>query len=141
VKSVANRPAHRQTPRMTSRIENTCVDCADPWALAEFWSKVLGIPIDEDCSPGDDEVGFETSSGSYLLFLKVPEPKTVKNRMHLCLEPQETREAEVERLLALGATMYDDRRNADGTGWAVLQDPEGNEFCVLRSAEERAATA
>jgi predicted enzyme related to lactoylglutathione lyase len=126
---------------MTSRIQNTCIDSADPWALAEFWSQVLDIPIDEDCSPGDDEVGFETSPGCYLLFLKVPEPKTVKNRLHLCLEPQQPRDAEVDRLLELGASMYDDRRNPDGTGWAVLRDPEGNELCVLRSAEERARTA
>lgn len=120
---------------------NTCFDSADPYRLAQFWSDVLGIPVDEDCKPGDDEVGFELGDGQYLLFLQVPEPKTVKNRVHLCLEPQQPREAEVERLLALGATMYDDRRNPDGTGWAVLRDPEGNELCVLRSAPERERTS
>ena len=67
----------------------------------------------------------------YLLFLRVPEPKQVKNRMHLCLRPTDRgRDEEVERILALGATMYDDRRDGD-RGWAVLADPEGNEFCVL----------
>jgi predicted enzyme related to lactoylglutathione lyase len=65
----------------------------------------------------------------------------VKNRLHLCLQPDIPRDEEVERLLGLGATLADDRRNADGTGWAVLTDPEGNEFCVLRSAAERAATS
>jgi predicted enzyme related to lactoylglutathione lyase len=126
---------------MTSTIKNTCFDCADPYPLAEFWSQVLGIPVDPDCEPGDDEVGFELGHDRYLLFLKVPEPKTVKNRMHLCLEPGQPRDAEVQRLLGIGATMVDDRRNSDGTGWAVLADPEGNELCVLRSAPERAATS
>jgi predicted enzyme related to lactoylglutathione lyase len=125
---------------MTSTIKNTCFDCADPYPLAEFWSQVLGIPVDPDCEPGDDEVGFELGHDQYLLFLKVPEPKTVKNRMHLCLEPGQPREAEVQRLLGIGATMVADHRNPDGTGWAVLADPEGNELCVLRSAAERAAT-
>lgn len=125
---------------MASRIQNTCFDSADPYPLAEFWSQVLGIPVDAECEPGDDEVGFELGHDQYLLFLRVPEPKTVKNRVHLCLEPQQSRDAEVERVLGLGATMVADRRNPDGTGWAVLADPEGNELCVLRSAAERAAT-
>jgi predicted enzyme related to lactoylglutathione lyase len=125
---------------MASRIMNTCIDCADPYSLAQFWSQVLDIPMDPNDSPGDEECGFDLAPGQSLLFLKVPEPKTVKNRMHLCLEPQQPREAEVERLLGIGAVMYDDQRNPDGTGWAVLHDPEGNEFCVLRSAAERAAT-
>jgi predicted enzyme related to lactoylglutathione lyase len=75
-----------------------------------------------------------------MLFQRVPESKTVKNRVHLDLEPSIARDEEVERILALGATMDADRRNPDGTGWAVLLDPEGNEFCVLRSAAERKAT-
>ena len=64
----------------------------------------------------------------------------MKNRLHLDLRPRdgETRDAEVERLLAMGATAFDDQRQPDGTGWMVLQDPEGNEFCVLRSREEAA---
>jgi hypothetical protein len=60
--------------------------------------------------------------------------------MHLDLEPVErTRDEEVERLLRLGATLYDDQRRPDGMGWVVLTDPEGNEFCVVRSRAERAA--
>lgn len=116
---------------------NTCINCADPYSLALFWSEVLNLPMDPQDAPGDDETGFDIGPGRQLLFLKVPEPKTVTNRLHLCLEPQQSREAEVDRLLTLGATLYDDRRNTDGTGWAVLRDPEGNEFCVLRSARER----
>ena len=71
----------------------------------------------------------------------MPEPKTVKNRVHLDLEPTDrTRDEEVERLLKIGATLVADHRRPDGTGWVVLADPEGNEFCVERSAAERAAT-
>lgn len=71
----------------------------------------------------------------------MPEPKTVKNRLHLCLRPEASREQEVERLLGLGATFVADHRNPDGSGWAILADPEGNEPRVLRSEAERAVTA
>jgi predicted enzyme related to lactoylglutathione lyase len=71
----------------------------------------------------------------------VVEKCTVKNRVHLELQPTDrTRDEEVERLVALGAKLVDDRRRPDGTGWAVLTDPEGNELCVERSAAERALT-
>jgi predicted enzyme related to lactoylglutathione lyase len=120
---------------------NINFDCANAYQLARFWSEVTGHPIDEDCKPGDDEVAIDVPGGAALYFSEVPEPKTVKNRLHVCLQPDGPREAEVERLLALGATLLADRRNPDGTGWAVLGDPEGNEFCVLRSAVERAATS
>ena len=123
---------------MTSVIENTCIDSANPYQLAQFWSQVLDLPVDPECAPDDEEVGITLGDDRWLLFLRVPEPKTVKNRMHVCLQPQQPRDREVDRLLGIGATMYDDRRTPDGKGWAVLQDPEGNEFCVLRSAPERA---
>jgi Glyoxalase-like domain len=77
---------------------------------------------------------------SRLLFEKLPEAKSAKNRIHLDLQPVgRTRDEEVERILALGATLVADHRRPDGTGWAVLADPEGNEFCVERSAAEKAA--
>jgi predicted enzyme related to lactoylglutathione lyase len=126
---------------MPSSVLNVSVDCADPYKLSQFWSEVTGNPIPEEDQPGDDEVGFQLNDDTALLFLRVPEPKTVKNRLHLCLQPDIPRDEEVERLLGLGATLVDDRRNPDGTGWAVLADPEGNEFCVLRSAAERATTS
>ncbi|GKQ37081.1 VOC family protein [Streptomyces sp. A012304] len=122
---------------MTSKIRHTTIDSSDAHALASFWSEVLGQPIHQDDEPGDEEALIE---GAGLLFVTVPEKKAVKNRVHIDLQPQDrTRDEEVERLIALGATLVADRRNPDGTGWAVLADPEGNEFCVERSAKERAA--
>lgn len=119
---------------MASRASNFCIDAADPWAQTQWWAAVLEdftLPEDEDQGPDDEECGLVGPDGRYLLFLRVPEAKTVKNRMHLCLRPTDrSRDEEVERILALGATMYDDRRDGD-RGWAVLADPEGNEFCVL----------
>jgi len=126
---------------MPSSVLNVSIDCADPYTLCQFWSQVTGKPIPEEDQPGNDECGIELDGGIDMLFLRVPEPKTVKNRLHVCLQPDGLRDDEVERILGLGATLVDDRRNPDGTGWAVLADPEGNEFCVLRSAAERAATS
>ena len=122
---------------MPSALDNLVVDCADPYELAKFWTQVVDKPIHAENEPGDDEVAIELDSGLTLLFIEVPEAKTVKNRLHLCLRPDVPRDTEVERLLSLGATLVDDRRNPDGSGWAVLADPEGNEFCVLRSTAER----
>lgn len=73
-----------------------------------------------------------------MLFIEVSNAKQLKNRVHLDLKPaQGTRDEELVRLLALGAREVEDLRNADGTGWVVLADPEGNEFCILRSDAER----
>lgn len=126
---------------MTSLVRHVTIDCADAYALATFWAGVLDSELSDDDRPGDEEVLVESAGGG-LLFIQVPEAKTVKNRVHLDLQPQDrTRDEEVERLLALGATLFEDHRNPDGTGWATLTDPEGNEFCVERSKAERAATA
>ncbi len=131
---------------MSSHLQNISFDAHDTYAQAMFWDQVLldfHPDPDNPDSPGDEECGLVGPGGrTCLLFLEVPEAKTVKNRAHLCLTPADrTRDEEVERLLVLGATMFDDRRNDDGTGWAVLADPEGNEFCVLRSDAEREQTA
>jgi Glyoxalase-like domain len=129
---------------MTALPRNITFDCADPYLLATFWSQVTGYQEDpEDGNePGDPEGFLAGPEGQpNLLFIVVPEPKSVKNRVHLDLEPSDrTRDEEVERLLKIGATLVADHRRPDGTGWAVLADPEGNEFCVERSAAERAAT-
>ncbi|MFB6507147.1 MULTISPECIES: VOC family protein [unclassified Streptomyces] len=126
----------------SSVIQNVAIDCADAYELARFWSRVLDSPLHPEAEPGTPETAVMPPQGPLLHFNQVPEPKTAKNRIHLCLRPETSREEEeVERLLGLGATLVADRREPDGTGWAVLADPEGNEFCVLRSAAERAATS
>ena len=82
--------------------------------------------------------GLRGPAGRWLLFLKVPEQKALKNRARICVRPVDrTRDEEVDRLLALGAAMVDDLRRTD-SGWAVLADPEGNEFCVLTVQAEAA---
>ncbi|MER6627054.1 VOC family protein [Streptomyces sp. NPDC000987] len=124
---------------MVSVVQNVAVDCADAYELARFWSEALGCPLHPEGKPGDMETAVILPEGPLLYFNQVPEPKTIKNRLHLCLRPETSREEEVRRLLSLGATLVADRREADGAGWAVLADPEGNEFCVLRSVAERAA--
>ncbi|NEN77815.1 VOC family protein [Nocardioides zeae] len=131
---------------MSLAIANICIDCADPFALATFWSAALDLPVDPGSASGDEEVGIALPTGQDLIMLRVPEDKVVKNRLHLCLAPPEvdptrvgaSRDAEVERVLALGATVVDDLRQPDGKGWVVLADPAGNEFCVIRPAEEQA---
>lgn len=125
---------------MVSILQNVAIDCADAYELARFWSAVTGRPLHPDDRPGAAETQVILAEGPVLYFNQVPEPKTVKNRVHLCLRPETSRDQEVERLLGLGATLVADHRNPDGTGWAVLADPEGNEFCVLRSESDRAGT-
>jgi predicted enzyme related to lactoylglutathione lyase len=123
---------------MVSFIRNVSFDCPEPYLLARFWSEVVGHPMDPDSEPGDPEIVIEPPGGPRLYFQAVPEEKVVKNRVHVCLQPDDRdRDAEVGRLLALGATISNDHRVPDGGGWVVLLDPAGNEFCVTRSAAER----
>jgi predicted enzyme related to lactoylglutathione lyase len=124
---------------MVSVVQNVAIDCSDAYRLARFWSEVTGCPLHPQDRQGDPETQVMLPEGPLLYFNQVPEPKTIKNRLHLCLRPTTSREEEVERLLNLGATMVTDRRTPDGAGWVVLADPEGNEFCVLRSESDRAA--
>ena len=124
---------------MTSVVRHITIDVAppyEPYELARFWSAVVGAPLGDDDEPGDDEVLVTCTPG--MLFIRVPEAKTVKNRVHLDLQPDTTRDLEVDRLSGLGAKVADDQRRADGSGWVVMSDPAGNEFCVERSPAERA---
>ncbi|HEX4431507.1 MAG TPA: VOC family protein [Frankiaceae bacterium] len=126
---------------MGIRIQCLCIDARDPAAVALFWQSALGW---RRTFEKEDEVVLEPPAGSPedgvapdLLFLKVPEGKAVKNRLHLDLRPED-QAAEVARLEALGA-----RRVSVGQGqvsWVVMADPEGNEFDLLRplTAEELA---
>ncbi|BFP50412.1 VOC family protein [Streptomyces griseus] len=124
---------------MISVLQNVAIDCANAYELARFWSGVTGRPLHPEDGPGSRETQVLLAEGPVLHFNQVPEAKTAKNRIHLCLRPDTTRDREVERLLELGATFVSDHRNPDGSGWAILADPEGNEFCVLRSESDRAA--
>jgi predicted enzyme related to lactoylglutathione lyase len=129
---------------MASSLRNVTVDSTNALELARFWAEALGWHIYHDDDP---EVLVAPQfpprqDGPTMLFIPVPEPRTVKNRMHLDLEPADrTRDQEVERLVALGATVVEDHRGEDGLGWVWLADPEGNDFCVERSKGERAAAA
>lgn len=130
---------------MTSYISHTTVDCVDAYELSEWWKPVLGyvdVPGDPNL-PGHEEcMILDPETGHRLLFIEVPEAKTVKNRLHLDLAAREgTRDEELARLLAHGATVVADLRGKDGpgTGWVTLADPAGNEFCIVRSETERAA--
>ena len=118
---------------MNIRIQCLCVDSAHPSKSADFWEAALGWRRTHDT---DDEVVLEPPAGSPedgvapdLLFLKVPESKTVKNRLHLDLRPAD-QAAEVARLEALGARRVDIGQG--DVSWVVMADPDGNEFDVLR---------
>ncbi|NQX11354.1 VOC family protein [Microbacteriaceae bacterium VKM Ac-2855] len=129
---------------MSLQISHTTFDSRDALSQSIFWAEVLGFAEDsEDPNvAGDDECMIFSSDGATrLLFIEVPEAKQLKNRLHLDLKPRPgtTRDEEVERVLSLGATAIHDLRRPDGSGWVVLADPEGNEFCILRSDAERAA--
>ncbi|MGB7053498.1 MAG: VOC family protein [Acidimicrobiales bacterium] len=119
---------------MTLRIETCTIDALDPAALAAFWSEVLGWRARTD-SDGDVWVESQEDDGGRgstpLLFGADPEAKTVKNRIHLDLRPDD-QAAEVERLRRLGAHQADIGQSGSES-WVVMADPEGNEFCVLSS--------
>ena len=126
---------------MVSRVSHTTFDCRDAFAVSTFWKQVLGyedVPGDPN-EPGDEECMIVGPPGEPpLLFVEVPESKRAKNRVHLDLEPTDRRrDNEIERVIALGAEPLHDLRKEDGSGWVVLADPEGNEFCILRSRGER----
>ncbi|MDG9717945.1 VOC family protein [Streptomyces sp. DH24] len=113
---------------MSSEWEQVVIDAADPVALGRWWAEALGwVVVDEE--PGVFEIRPERDRLPGLLFGTVPEGKTIKNRLHLDFRPVD-QAAEVERLLALGARPADVGQDGDEP-WVVLQDPEGNEFCVL----------
>jgi predicted enzyme related to lactoylglutathione lyase len=125
---------------MDIRIQCVVVDAGDCERLARFWSQALGWRITHQSA---NEWAIEPPEGSPevdvapdILFIKVPEAKTVKNRLHLDLRPRD-QEAQVNRLIELGASRVNIGQ-PDDASWVVMADPEGNEFCVLapRSASQ-----
>ena len=121
---------------MTLSLQCLTVDAHNPKAQAEFWAEVLGWSIGED----GDEIGYwierELNDPNKIgfpdiLFLKVPDEKVIKNRLHLDLRP-DNQDAEVARLEKLGAKRIEIGQSIDAdTTWVVMADLEGNEFCVL----------
>ena len=114
---------------MTLSLAHVTFDCHDAVALARFWSAALDRPVDDGAEPFFASIGFPAQAGQNAwLFIQVPEGKTAKNRMHIDLT-SDGRHAEVERLVGLGATKVGDH-DEYGNQWTVMNDPEGNEFCV-----------
>jgi catechol 2,3-dioxygenase-like lactoylglutathione lyase family enzyme len=119
---------------MTSRVSCFAIDCRDTAALSAFWCAALGYEVvwRWTDSRGTEyvEIGVpDTPKEPLLLFQPVPESKSVKNRLHLDIVPRSgTRESEVDRLVGLGASVVADEPDFH---WVVMNDPEGNEFCVL----------
>jgi predicted enzyme related to lactoylglutathione lyase len=120
---------------MTLRIDTLTFDCADPVRVATFWGEALGFPLD----PGSDDDGAylsdPTGRTGGVFFQPVPEPKVAKNRFHPDVRPSGSMAAEVERLQGLGGSVVG-RVDVAQSFWTVMQDPEGNEFCVLRGPED-----
>ncbi|MHB8680997.1 MAG: VOC family protein [Acidimicrobiales bacterium] len=111
---------------MSAFVAHVTFDCADPRALSAFWAAVTGYEIDESMV-SDDVVRLRSPDKRglrHLLFYKVPEPKQVKNRVHLDLATADPA-GEVARLVGLGATVL-----YEGAWWTTMADPEGNEFCI-----------
>lgn len=116
---------------MTLHVVHVTFDCVDASALATFWAKalraeVLGSPSPEFAVVGGDRL---PQGHPMLMFLRVPEGKSIKNRVHLDLETPGSPEVEIERLLSLGASLVDQKDEWDFK-WTIMTDPEGNEFCV-----------
>ena len=125
---------------MAVTIASLTFDCADALTVARFWSAALERPLDLEASSDFAAIGFagrrdtagwgpaEQAGESTWMFVKVPEPKTAKNRIHpdvMTADPGH----EIDRLVGLGATRVRDMEEY-GYMWTVMADPEGNEFCV-----------
>jgi Glyoxalase-like domain len=112
-------------------------DTGDPVRVATFWAAALGYDLVAP-DPAGAYIADPSGQTRGIFFQPVPEPKTAKNRVHLDLRPSGTMREEVDRLRLLGATELDlvekDASAVDGqpTFWTVMEDVEGNEFCVLR---------
>ncbi len=128
---------------MTVSVASMTFDCTDALVVGSFWSAALGRPLDPGASSDFAAIDFagrrDTAGWAPLgpgdqptwLFVKVPEPKSAKNRLHLDVAAADV-EAEVARLVGLGATRVADT-DEYGYTWTVMADPDGNEFCVARA--------
>lgn len=112
---------------MTLRVGGIVLDAEDPQELAKFWSEATGFPVGFSME-GFVQLEIDDSIGHFF-FIKVPESKTSKNRNHIDYETDD-RVAEIKRLVKIGAKEGQTHTMDDGFTWTVMQDPEGNEFCV-----------
>jgi catechol 2,3-dioxygenase-like lactoylglutathione lyase family enzyme len=110
---------------VVSFVKSVTFDCRDALVAARFWASALGSDVDEDSTSEKAFVEPAGWGGPTLWFQRVPEPKTAKNRMHFDLRAPGSIEDEVRRLQGLGASVV-----RPGDDLVVMQDPEGNEFCV-----------
>jgi hypothetical protein len=121
---------------MASSLLATVVDCRDPRRQAAFWAEVLAYVVNER-NTDEFQVSDPSGVGSWLYFMKVPEPKVGKNRLHLDLLTEGPMESEVARLVAAGARLIEVRQDPPSfknpDTWTVLEDPESNVFCVTSS--------
>ncbi len=113
---------------MALQWEQVVVDAQDPVRLGRWWTAALGWEVVNDAED-EFEIRPEPDRLPGLVFVLVDDPRSVKNRLHLDFRPDD-RDAEVDRLVSLGATHADVGQD-DSETWVVLADPEGNEFCVL----------
>jgi hypothetical protein len=122
---------------MGARFTELVIDCRDQNRVAEFWAAVLGYDVIDRGPEGEVEIGPSTAgSAPTLVFVRVPEPKTLKNRVHIDVNPTDSDQStELRRLLDLGARQVDVGQSSDVT-WIVLADVEDNEFCLLRRRVE-----
>jgi predicted enzyme related to lactoylglutathione lyase len=116
----------------TSRLRDLCVDCRDPHLLAHFWAEVLGYTV-RPAAPEATDIAIDPDpavGGMRIWFLQVPEPKVVKNRVHIDINLPD--HGEMERLQRLGARVLQPIHDPDGrVKWTIMADPEGNEFCAF----------
>jgi catechol 2,3-dioxygenase-like lactoylglutathione lyase family enzyme len=124
-------------------ISHTTVNALDPHAQSVWWADLLGYhedPADPNLPEHEECLILSPDESHRILFIAVPDAKQVRNRVHFDLRPTDrARDAEVQRVEALGASVVQDCRTEDGRGWVVMADPEGNEFCLLRSDDEQRA--
>jgi Glyoxalase-like domain len=117
----------RQDGAMALKVGNISLDCVDPLRMSAFWAAALGQPVADEANEFFAKI-LPWNGGPSYFFIKVPEEKTAKNRLHLDLSADD-RGVEVDRLISLGAVQVAEKDEWD-VQWTVMNDPEGNEFCV-----------
>ncbi len=126
---------------MSLALSHTTVNALDPFTQSRWWTDLLGYHEDpqDPNEAGQQECLILSPDESHrILFIEVADAKVGRNRMHFDLRPTDrTRDEEVQRVRGMGAVVVQDCRESDGRGWVVMADPEGNEFCILRSDAER----